>query len=234
MPSTVEAMLLFGSRSRGDADKGSDTDLAVFAEAESVDSLVGVKRSLCDDPGQITTNYSVYSLATAELMAAEGSLFLWHLKLEGKILFQRSNWVNGLLARLAPYCYAKAARDIKTFEYVLGDIGESLRMTESTILFETATLFAVLRSLGMIVTGLSGRPCFGRLEPIFRVRQQMGPRFTLSDEEIDILLAAKLMYSRKKPARSLPLTPAWCLAVKEKISDVASYARGLGYETSSC
>src|SRR5207253_6684301 len=130
-----EAVLLFGSQSRGDATRGSDVDVAVFADAESVESLVETKRQISlamDDPNVFC---SVYSVNTAERMALDGSLFLWHLKREGSVLLQRSEWLNGLLLRLQPYSRVKALRDILTFDSVLADIALALKEDDSTLLF---------------------------------------------------------------------------------------------------
>ena len=42
-PTAVEAVVLFGSRARGDADDASDTDICVFAVAEDLEDLVRAK-----------------------------------------------------------------------------------------------------------------------------------------------------------------------------------------------
>jgi hypothetical protein len=225
MPTAVHGVVLFGSQSRGDADMGSDTDIAIFADAASAEDLVRIKGNIGSNSGT-AANLSVYSLTTAEDMAADGSLFLWHLKLEGKILFQRDHWFDMLLDHLSAYSYVKAERDLDTFAKVLDDVGSSLRRGTSTILFECATLFSVLRSLGMIASALSGDYCFGRLEPIYRIRERMGPRFRLTEEEINILLAAKLTYSRKKYGPVPQMTSAWCENIMRKVIEVMNYVRG--------
>jgi len=230
LPAAVYGVVLFGSKSRGDADTGSDTDLAVFANAESPEDLVKIKDNMCRAFSDKMANLSVYSVATAQLMAADGSLFLWHLKLEGRVVFQRDNWFDRLLDDLAPYSPVKAERDLDTFAHVLDDVGTSLRRGESTTLFEAATLFSVLRSLGMITAALTGNPCFGRLEPIDRTRELMGARSQLTDEDISRLLAAKLIYSRKRYDEVPWLTNAWCDGIREKVVEVLDFVRGLSNE----
>jgi predicted nucleotidyltransferase len=227
VPEPVQAILLFGSRARGDADCGSDTDFAVFADVGSTERLAQVKEGLCSDLRDTTVNVSVYSGQTAEIMAREGSLFLWHLKLEGRPIFRRDAWIDHLLAGVAPYQGTKALRDIGTFERVLEDVAESIASTEQTILFEAATLFSVLRSIGMIVTALVERPCFGRLEPVTRLTRIMRSDFPLDQQEVQRLLAAKLIYSRKIPDATVDLTGEWCQGVAVKIARVAGFARGI-------
>jgi len=230
VPHDVEAMLLFGSQSRGDASYGSDIDVAVFTHAKSIESLIETKRqiSLAVQPNVF---FSVYSLKTVECMALDGSLFLWHLKREGRVLFQRSGWVDGLLLRIEPYSPAKALRDISTFESVLGDIGLALKDGHSTLLFEAATLFSILRSLGMIVSMSIGLPNFGRWEPICRIKALMGSSFALSASDLDVLHSARLLYGRGFAGDVSELTSDSCKGLHAKIADVANFARRLIHES---
>jgi predicted nucleotidyltransferase len=227
----IEAIVLFGSKSRGDHDEGSDTDLAVFVPAFGADDLVAAKRWLTEEIRDSTANLSVYSMATVEKMAAEGSLFLWHLKLEGKIPYQRSDWVNQVLTNLSPYSCSKALRDLSTFRCALTDVQESLAIGGRTVLFEAATLYSILRSLGMILTTLMGKPRFGRIEPISRMKDNMGERFQLSDEDIARLLNARLVYSDKRPAGEMNIPLAWCQSVIPKVARVIEFVEGTANES---
>jgi hypothetical protein len=226
LPPTVEALLLFGSQSRGDAGYGSDIDLAVFDQGESIESLIEAKQRLMlanrDHPDVF---FSIYSLKSAEKMASNGSLFLWHLKCEGAVLYERSGWIGGLLSRLQPYSGAKALRDIATFESVLADIEAALMSGSSTLLFEASTLFSILRSLGMIISMTSGSPSFRRWEPILRTKQLMGSSFALTAGDLSILHAARLIYARKCPADVSQLTSARCTDLHNKVADVATFSR---------
>ena len=62
VPTAVEAVLLFGSQSRGDATYGSDVDLAVFANVGSIDALAKTKHQISlavEDPNVFWSVYSV-------------------------------------------------------------------------------------------------------------------------------------------------------------------------------
>jgi predicted nucleotidyltransferase len=222
---SLEAMVLFGSRSRGDPDMNSDTDLALFARADSADELVQLRSRIMQIEPLDLRNMSVYSLRTAEEMARHGSLFLWHLKLEGRVLFKRSNWIDELMSELHEYSPLKAERDLRTFEYVLEDIRDSIKSTRTTLEFELATLYSVLRNLGMIVTALSGSPCFGRIEPILKTKTSMGSTFRLTDREIRSLLRIRLMYSRNAPTNDTEIIDTFPEELWEKVSDVAVFVR---------
>jgi len=226
LPSAVEALVLFGSAARNETDLDSDRDLAVFAHVDSPESLTILKMQLVDSNTVPNASFSVYSVSTAELMAKDGSLFLHHLRGEGAILFRKTEWIIRLMDRLAPYRASKAFRDIETFEIVLSDIRKSLMFGESTISFEASTLFSVLRSLGMIATTLKGQACFGRVTPIFRLRDLMGVSFPLGEEEISQLSYARLLYARNKnPSSSCVPSASQCLEMTAKVTLIARFVR---------
>jgi hypothetical protein len=226
-PAAVEAIVLFGSCARGDADAGSDTDVAVFAMAESPNDLVETKQSLSKVTGN--ANLSVYSTRTTERMAEDGSLFLWHVRLEGQTLYTRSAWFQHTLTKLQAYRAEKAARDIASFEIVIDDIVRSLSSGSRTLLFEAATLFAVVRSLGMIVEMRAGVPSFSRSGPVQRLQHRMGSAFPLSDTDVSTLLAAKLLYSQKAN-ETVELRHDSCTRMAHGIREIVAFAKRASYE----
>lgn len=194
-PDLVKSVLIFGSVSRGDADSNSDLDIAVFVEAQRIDELVEIKRSLIKQRFEKNPNFSIYSTVTANKMAESGSLFLWHLKYEGKTLFSKDSWEKKLLVELAPYSREKAIQDIKTFRIAIDDVQKSLN-SGSELLYEASTLFSILRGVGMIFCMRSGVPTFRRLEPIERLRKFVGPLFGMSSHHIEQLKVARHIYGR--------------------------------------
>jgi hypothetical protein len=158
-------------------------------------------------------------------MALDGSLFLWHLKREGSVLLQRSSWLSELMLSLRPYSPIKALRDISTFDSVLADIGLALKDDDHNLVFETGTLFSILRSLGMIVSMTMGSPSFSRWEPILRIEQLMGNSFTLSPSDLDVLHSARLNYSRGVDSDTSHLTSKYCQELHAKIYRVAEFSR---------
>jgi len=199
----VLAAALFGSRARGDSDSSSDTDVVVFADVENVAQLRNVKEDLSSHSLGLRQTLSLYSGDTAEYMAQEGSLFLWHLRLEGVVLIDNQAWLSNLLKNLSPYDNARALRDLDTFEQVLFDCEYSASMQSDTIAFEMATTSAVLRNLGIIHCFTRGIPCFGRTAPIMRLANYMGERFPFSPEQVRALEHARLAYIRD-PEQEVP------------------------------
>jgi len=189
------ATVLFGSRARGDADQLSDTDVAIFVDVDGAEELREVKAQF-EASHKSHTTLSLYSRSTAEYMACEGSLFLWHLKLEGNVINDRHKWLANLLQDLPVYGNAQASRDLGTFAQILSDCGFAMSNQLNTLEFEMATMFAVLRNVGIIHCFKNLAPRFGRTSPITKLAHDMGADFPLTCEEINSLERVRLAYVR--------------------------------------
>ena len=209
----ARAVLLFGSRSRGDWTIESDIDLAVACDAQTRDELAALKGTLERQCPDERVSLSVYSTRTLERMAAEGSLFLWHLKLEGRPLWERGIWWTTLARAISDYSATRATRDITTFLTVLGDCERALNHDDSTLLFEAATTFAALRGIGMIRGMLEGQPCFSRAAAWRALAPPSDKNPGLSPSDLTRLLKAKLVYSGKGHGEVEGLEREWCSTV---------------------
>jgi hypothetical protein len=199
---SVLAAVLFGSHARGDADGSSDTDVAVFADAYSAEELRKVRAELEKEGSNSQTVISLYSTGTTEFMAQQGSLFLWHLKLEGRILTDKDGWLAKLLSHLPPYDGSNAARDLETFAGVLGDCRNAMWTQADTLDFEMATVFSVLRNVGIIYCFRTGTPCFGRTAPINRLASGLGCSFPFFPDQIAAMERMRLRYVRDPASES--------------------------------
>lgn len=197
----IAAAVLFGSQSRGDAVAGSDVDIAVFADVNAVSELLAIKSELdrqCMRDSMI--NFSVYSTSTAAIMACEGSLYLWHLKTEGRPLVDHG-FLGPLFSRLNPYTKRKAIEDVETFATVAQDMSEALDSSADTLEFEAATTFSILRSVGMMLAALGGHFVFSRVGPVEYLQKEFGDGFPFEEVDICKLLRARLSYSGKSGDR---------------------------------
>ena len=95
---SLEAVMLFGSIVRADFESESDLDILVVSSSESqiaIPSLsIGTSAPL---------DLAVYTRTGIERITAPPSLFAWHLKSEGQILFDRTGWITNRLENLPPY-----------------------------------------------------------------------------------------------------------------------------------
>lgn len=156
----VEAIILFGSAARGDSDAESDRDVCVIATNLSDRQLVPIVRRVAAEYQTDVASVSTYRYATARCMANSGSLFLWHLKREGRVLFERRGAFRRLMRALRPY--EEYADDLLRFQEVYDDTVVAFEGSRRLDLFDLHSLFVVVRNVCMLLTAKTGVPSFGR------------------------------------------------------------------------
>ena len=152
----------YGSVARGDADRLSDHDVLVVGPESGELGAVMKEAGLDGDAVSI----SRYSWEEIVGMAAYGSLFLHHVRLEGRPLYENDacrGRLRGVLGELG--AYALAPRDVQGFKTVLGDVAESLQRGGAEA-FELSVLGTVIRHASILGCWLLGNPTFGRLAPV--------------------------------------------------------------------
>ena len=162
MMSDGYAVWLYGSHARGDKDSQSDVDVFVAGTpCVSLDEL--------EDNVPIPLNsasLSRYSWDEIYGMAKYGSLFLHHLRLEGRPLYESPSCkgtLGSILLGLGEYQCVD--RDLGGFRTVLHDVGGALR-DEGTEVFELSVLGTVIRHCSILGCWVLGQPSFGRIEPV--------------------------------------------------------------------
>ena len=152
----------YGSVARGDADRLSDFDVLVVGPETGELGTVMKAAGL----GFRRASISRYSWDEIVGMAGYGSLFLHHVRLEGRPLYENDACRGRLrivLDELGEYTLAR--RDVQGFKTVLGDVAESLRYGGAKA-FELSVLGTVIRHGSILGCWLLGNPTFGRLAPV--------------------------------------------------------------------
>ena len=189
----IVAVLEYGATARADADDYSDRDICVFVDDvdeltfERLRSFVGERLSL--DPRSV----ACYRLSTVDEMVRGGSLFLWHLRLEGKVHYDPDGVAIEALGALAPYNHFQ--RDLRRFSDVFGDVEEEFRATSSLSVFEVHVLSVVVRNICMLLTVRAGRPTFGR-RTVHAVARSLFPALPLSEDAWAVLMNGHLTFMR--------------------------------------
>lgn len=169
----------YGSVARGDADHLSDCDVLVVGPESGELDTVMMEAGLNGDEVSI----SRYSWDEVVGMAKYGSLFLHHVRLEGRPLYENDacrGRLHTILGGLGEYALAR--RDVQGFKAVLGDVAESLQQGGAKA-FELSVLGTVIRHASILGCWLLGNPTFGRLGPVESFGTATGLAISMADFE---------------------------------------------------
>jgi hypothetical protein len=143
---------LYGSTARGDDDADSDVDLLVVGRETSWRDV--------ELPPNRRISASRYDWDEIEQMASYGSLFLHHLKSEGRALAESpQRRLRHILDNLGEY--ARADQELNSFRRVLDDVEESASQDHSDA-FELSVVATSARHAAILGCYLLGKPNFGR------------------------------------------------------------------------
>jgi hypothetical protein len=190
----VIGIIEFGSTARNDADHYSDKDIFAVVEDVDADVLDTLRIAVAKDYNTTPPSVACYSSSSFDQMIAHGSLFTWHLRLEGRILSDPDAVFAEAFANLAPY--NAFATDLARFKDIYTDARDAY--IESNILdtFERHVLFVVVRNVCMLLTARRGQPTFGRRTVVPTARY---PELPLSASVAESLAAGHLTYMRNIP-----------------------------------
>ena len=155
------AIWMYGSSARGDEDHLSDIDILLVGPGGH-STVAAVGRAF----GRGSVAVSQYSWAEIRHMASYGSLFLHHVRLEGRVLNEEP-CCEGVLRHTLDGLgkYTRARKDVAAFTTVLADVRESLAHGD-VVAYELGVLATVLRHAAILGCWLIGDPRFGRVAPV--------------------------------------------------------------------
>jgi hypothetical protein len=219
----VVAVVLFGSTARRDEDAYSDKDVFVLCEDIGLLAVVDLKKNVIYPRIGQEEGVSCYTTSVVRRMADKGSLFLWHLKLEGKTVFSKNGILEEIYARLAPY--ARYAEDITSYHELLQDVRESLRHHAHISEFDLSLLFTIARNTCILLCHHAGTPKFGRSNAYLWASHLFGAEFPLPDSVYQQLCAWKLWYERGRVPPMRPSSDLDVPSVIEYLAQLIQFAR---------
>lgn len=171
--------VLYGSRARSDHDAFSDTDILHVIEDSEIINECHIDFQA--DPG--AANRSIYSWKELRSLQTSGSLFLLHLRNEGKII----DWVgNGLsqylqiLDGLKPY--SNVNRDLIGFDTALSDCLIQVGINGTCLEYELSVVATVVRHSSILGCYLANSPEFGRYSAVAKFCSLVSHQGRISDD----------------------------------------------------
>lgn len=194
LPVSVDALVLFGSQARATATAESDVDVLVLSE----DDPPVIPDFVFGDRVLKGVQASHYTRSGLKRLLSPPSLFAWHLRAEGVILFDRSGWYTWQVSRLQPFLDHLA--DLSVLQQVLEEAKLSLS-DQRSLLFDAGVLATIARNAALIFTHFLGRPDFGPMSPLSIASP--APVFPIESEFYLRLIAARRAGERGGEAPSL-------------------------------
>lgn len=190
----ILAAMLFGSAARKGADTLSDKDIFVVCRNMSLSDLIKIKQDLVQPGFGQEAGVCAYRYKDVITMAEKGSLFLWHLKLEGKVIFSKGRILEGIFDRLKEY--DSYQDDLNCYKDLLSDVEHSLRKWTGLCEFDLSLLFTISRNVCMLLCYYHGQPRFGRFDVYSTARDIFGEEFPMSEKLYRELCCWKMWYER--------------------------------------
>jgi hypothetical protein len=213
---------LYGSVARGQYLSNSDLDVLVVGDPIQDLDLDPIVLNL---PQAEHLSIRRYDWSAVCGMAAYGSLFLLHLKLEGRRLWRYGAGPDlAVLLRDLPR-YSLVERDLAGFDLALSDVTDSLDDGGDPA-FELSVVATVIRHCSILACYLMGRPCFDRHSSISYSFDQLDMS-QLTEEALNLhhfrLAQARAIPLEQRPSQSL--ARRWCHHASDYVARVgASYA----------
>lgn len=188
----VVGVIEFGATARGDGDEYSDRDIFVLVEDADGDTLRALASRVATEYETSESSVACYSVSSFDLMIERGSLFTWHLKLEGRVLHDPDRIFDEAFANLTPY--ASFLSDLERFRHVFDDVVSSNTGRELDT-FDAHVLYIVVRNVCMLLTAWVWPPAFGR-RTVVRAAREIHPSLPLSQAVAEWLEVRHLAYTR--------------------------------------
>jgi hypothetical protein len=112
---------------------------------------------------------TLYTAAKLDALAEIGSLFLWHLKLEGRLLLDRDGYACRILSNLKPF--SRFDSEIFAYTSLLSDVRHSLLTRENLLEIDLHVLQMICRNTFILLTYAARKPAFGRVSSFQRARE---------------------------------------------------------------
>ena len=190
--SEIEEVWVFGSYARGDHTPDSDLDLLVVSKTPDLFVDASLVQE-CFDLPQLP-EISLYTPSGISRLISPPSLFAWHLRREGQVIYSQSTWLADVLSSMLPY--SGHLKDIRVIWQLHLDLKRSLYNGSTSLVFDAGVLHTIARNTAMILCDLIGEPDFSPYAPLKIADKCLTLRFPLSIENYVLLSKCRLSAER--------------------------------------
>jgi predicted nucleotidyltransferase len=220
----ILAVVLFGSTARKDGDAYSDKDVFILCKDMQLEELLKLKHDFISQRIEQVEGICCYRYKDAVLMAEKGSLFLWHLKLQGKAIFSKDGSLEKIFNILKPY--ENYEKDLDYYSELLGDVKESFMKWNGLSEFDLSILFTIARNTCILLCYRRGIPKFGRSNAYLTAKGVFGEKLPIPNWLYPRLCSWKLWYERGIKTHGELVNELKAGSIIDRVEKLIEFAKG--------
>lgn len=191
--SKINSIILFGSFATGEINGNSDIDICIITKESanfSVDEKKLKKYVRIEDDYDLSI--IIYPPSTINVMLESGSLFLWHLNLEGKIIYGR-NFFNEQIKQLKKF--NGHLDELNYIKEIFMQLKYSCIDLNIVTNFDYSLQFSLIRNSCIVITDYYKSPQFGKITS-FSSTKEIFPEFPMNLDQYKKLYYYKILYAK--------------------------------------
>lgn len=202
-PKSVQAIILYGSCARGTNDENSDIDILVICEFESNKMTNKVEETIFKALQGYNVDVSIYESKKFQRLLECGSLYLHHIRDEGKMIYQRSPQYSKeyLFGKLRDF--KGISEDLLLYERMMKKTAISLKENHANY-FDINMLALLARNTMILMCYFMENPQYGKKEVFDACNNMFGDEFLFDEKIYDKLMKYRSYYNRKNIFITLP------------------------------